>query len=532
MTIALAGVICLQVYWLEKAVDLEKKNFTAQVRRAMLQATAQVERGEAFSMLTDAFVPGLEPFETYVHPGDTFVHGRPGTSVEVYRSKERIATHVVPPHPRHDSMHPRVPVPPNIPGGDSLRLKVVVPPLPPVPPGSPVPPVPPHPPGTADSIIVVNTSDSMIFVRREQHLKSAVKDVWMKYITHTGKATDRVRREEIEHALEENFRDAGITEKFAFAVQDSAGGKFEFLEDSARIPEFRAAGFSAPLFPSDLNPAGEKLVVLLDGHHERIIRALWPQFLVSLLFTLFLVTVFFFTFREALRQKKLSDIRNDFINNMTHEFKTPIATISLAADTVMNEKVIGDAARVRHYAEVITRENKRLNDQVEKVLELALTERNGLQLMKEPLDLNEVLARVIQGMALQVNARGGTIASVLSSAPCTIEGDTFHLERVFLNLLDNAIKYTTGKPEVTVRTSCAGKSVIVDITDNGIGISKDEQGRIFDRFYRVSTGNRHDVKGFGLGLSYVKTIVEKHGGKITVDSKPGQGTTFRVTFTA
>jgi signal transduction histidine kinase len=271
-------------------------------------------------------------------------------------------------------------------------------------------------------------------------------------------------------------------------------------------------------------------VVLLDGHHAKIIQALWPQFLVSLLFTVFLILVFAMTFREALKQKKLSEIRNDFINNMTHEFKTPIATISLAADTVMNDAVIHDPESVRKYAEVIKRENRRMNDQVEKVLELALTERNELEMVNENIDLNELLSRLINVMSLQVNAKNGKISSELNSEPIIISGDAFHLERVFLNLFDNAIKYSKDSPEIIVRTSLKNNIITIEVSDHGIGISSEEQERIFDRFYRVSTGNLHNVKGFGLGLSYVKTIVEKHKGKIEVESKPGKGSTFRITF--
>jgi two-component system phosphate regulon sensor histidine kinase PhoR len=236
------------------------------------------------------------------------------------------------------------------------------------------------------------------------------------------------------------------------------------------------------------------------------------------------------TFREALKQKKLSEIRNDFINNMTHEFKTPIATISLAADTVMNEAVIHDAESVKKYAELIKRENRRMNEQVEKVLELALTERNELEVVKENIDLNELLVRLVNVMALQINAKNGKIISLLSTEKLFINGDSFHLERVFLNLLDNAIKYSKDAPEITVKSFEKDNSIIVEISDRGIGIAAEEQERIFDRFYRVPTGNLHNVKGFGLGLSYVQAIVEKHNGKIEVESKPGTGSTFRIIF--
>jgi signal transduction histidine kinase len=495
MSLALTGVVCLQVFWLLNAVELEKKKFSEQVTSAMLTACKKMESGEALSLLSEAFVPdGNLPPECMQ---DSVVICSPGKTVRIIHNSNSPL-----PSP------PKVPKPP-----DSV-------------------PTPPHPPVIVENDSVVVTSDTgMIMVmNRQQRLKSAVKDVYLKYIMKSGKADERISQKQINDALKESFTNAGITEKFSFVVKDKSTGEFEFVSDSSQLKNFAKADFKTRLFPGDMQPENEELLVLLDGHHARIISTLWPQFLLTFFFTGFLIVIFFMTFREALKQKKLSEIKNDFINNMTHEFKTPIATISLAADTLNNENVVNDPASVRKFSHIIKRENKRMNDQVEKILEMALTEKKELQIEKEKIDLNGLISKVVNEMSLQLESKNGKIKTEFENETCEINGDKFHLERVFLNLLDNAIKYSKKNPEIIIKTKSTANSIAVEISDNGIGIDADEQKRIFERFYRVPTGDIHDVKGFGLGLSYVKTIVKKHDGEISVQSKTGNGSTFSITF--
>lgn len=492
MTIVLAGVISLQAYWLNKAVLFEKKKFTDQVREAMRNATVRIESGEAFNLIAEHYLPPPLP---------------PGTEVRDCVIEKNDSSRVI--RIMHNHLLPHPPLPPDPPPGEMMKIVI-----------------------NDSSVIKEHDSLYNIIIMRGQRMKTAVKDAWMQYVYRPGGAAERTSREAIRKALDESFKNSGLEEHFEFGVKNRETGTLSLLSDSTqpRKNEIAKADFRVPLFPSDLNPKGDELLLTIDDHHARIIRELWPQFLISLLFTISLIAVFFMTFREALRQKKISEIRNDFINNMTHEFKTPIATISLAADTVVNEAVIHDPESVRKYSEIIKRENLRMNEQVEKVLELALTEKKELKLVYEPVDLNELLARLVSVMQLQAESRNGKITFEKNENPVIISGDEFHLEKVFLNLLDNAIKYSRTAPEISISLTQANSSVIAEIKDNGIGIPADEQKRIFDRFYRVPTGDRHDVKGFGLGLSYVKSIVELHNGKAEVESKPGKGSIFRIIF--
>ena len=223
-------------------------------------------------------------------------------------------------------------------------------------------------------------------------------------------------------------------------------------------------------------------------------------------------------------------MKSDFINNMTHELKTPIATISLAADALNNPGVQENKAGIQRYTRIIKEENQRMNRQVERVLQAARFDRNEIDLKKERVNLHELISRAAEHVLLQVQDRAGKLTMELNAVSHELMADRVHLTNIIYNLLDNANKYSPEAPMIKVATSNTDHQVRVTISDKGKGISKADQQRIFTRFYRASTGNLHDVKGFGLGLSYVKETVEAHNGSISVSSKPGKGSTFEVTL--
>lgn len=248
----------------------------------------------------------------------------------------------------------------------------------------------------------------------------------------------------------------------------------------------------------------------------------------SILFTSLILFCFAYTIYVIFQQKKVSEIRNDFINNMTHEFKTPIATISLASDSITNANIIKDENKIRRFVGIIKSENKRMLSQVEKVLQMAQIDRSDVALKKVTLDINELAKIAAENAELKISDRGGEIELILNAKRSTIEADQTHVSNILANLLDNAEKYTKDTPKITIETKDDKDGVRFMITDNGVGIPKDSMKMIFDKFYRVHTGNLHDVKGFGLGLSYVKAMVDAHGGRITVRSEIGKGSTFTV----
>lgn len=272
----------------------------------------------------------------------------------------------------------------------------------------------------------------------------------------------------------------------------------------------------------------EWLIVVVPNVSDIVFESLRPTILIAILFTLVIVTAFYLTVHTMLRQKKLSEIKNDFINNMTHEFKTPIATISLAVDAIKNEKVQRDAEKLGYFSGIIKEENQRMNRQVETILKSALMDRQEVQLNLKPLHVHEIIKDVADNFILRLQEKQGTLETDLRADNDLIEGDEVHISNLVNNLLDNAVKYSKDNvpPRVCLSTVTQGKRFIVRIEDNGIGMSRETVKRIFEKFYRAHTGNIHNVKGFGLGLSYVKTVVEAHEGNIKAESTLGKGSCF------
>jgi two-component system phosphate regulon sensor histidine kinase PhoR len=242
------------------------------------------------------------------------------------------------------------------------------------------------------------------------------------------------------------------------------------------------------------------------------------------------VAVFAYTIMIIFKQKKLSQIKNDFINNMTHELKTPISTISLASQMLQDDTISNTPKTIAHISNVINQESKRLGYQVEKVLQMAIFNEGRLKLRFHLFDLNDLVRNVIMSFDIRIKNKNGILNTELQEMKEQVYGDEVHITNVVFNLLDNAVKYSNEIPEITVATVCSKESVVLSVADKGIGIPREHQDQIFERFFRVPTGNVHNVKGFGLGLSYVKKIVDAHNGKITVESTVSKGTKFSIYF--
>lgn len=243
-----------------------------------------------------------------------------------------------------------------------------------------------------------------------------------------------------------------------------------------------------------------------------------------------MIVIFFFVYTlfVILKQRRLSEIQKDFINNMTHEFKTPISTIAISTEVLKDPSIVHTPERLLSYATIIQNENQRLKQQVERVLQMARLEKEDIGLKKEEVDLHELIRDAVKNISLALTAREGKIEMELNATQSTVLVDKLHFTNVFYNLLDNAIKYNQRIPHIVISTSNDDKQLTVSVSDNGIGIRHEDQRKVFHKFYRVSTGNIHDVKGFGLGLNYVKLMVEKHKGKINLESKPDQGSIFTI----
>ena len=274
----------------------------------------------------------------------------------------------------------------------------------------------------------------------------------------------------------------------------------------------------------------EWLIIVVPSVTDIVYKSLRLPIGIAILFTLVICAAFGLTLRTMLRQKKLSEIKNDFINNMTHEFKTPIATISLAVDAIKNDKVQRDPEKLRYFSSIIKEENQRMNRQVETILKSALMDRQEVQLNKKPLHVHQIIKDVADNFILRLQEKQGALEMDLSATDDLIEADEVHMSNLVNNLMDNAVKYSKENvpPLIKLTTSSNNKKFIIRIDDNGIGMSRETLKRIFEKFYRAHTGNIHNVKGFGLGLSYVKTVIEGHEGSIKAESTPGKGSSFTI----
>jgi two-component system phosphate regulon sensor histidine kinase PhoR len=243
-----------------------------------------------------------------------------------------------------------------------------------------------------------------------------------------------------------------------------------------------------------------------------------------------LVVIFFFVYTlfVILKQRRLSEVQNDFINNMTHEFKTPLATIAISSEVLKDQSIVKNPERLLNYATIIENESQRLKQQVERVLQMAQTEKSDVGIRKENHDIHELIREALKNHSVSLTNKGGEVQLELKANNRMLLVDKLHFVNVISNLVDNAIKYCDREPRISITTLDKEGSIQIDVADNGIGINPENKKKIFTRFYRVPTGNLHNVKGFGLGLNYVKLIVEAHKGKIAVTSEPNKGSTFTI----
>jgi len=274
----------------------------------------------------------------------------------------------------------------------------------------------------------------------------------------------------------------------------------------------------------------ELLVIVVPNVNKIIWKQMYWMITAAVVFTCIIFAAFFITLRALFNQKKLSEIKSDFINNMTHEFKTPLATISLAVDALKNEKVINDRAKMDYFSGIIKDENKRMNKQVETILQAALLDKQEIQLNQKPVRAHDLIHAAINNIQLPLAEKKGKLETHLNATNDLIMADEVHIINIINNLLDNAIKYSKENLLIKLSTQNSNGHFRIKIEDNGIGMNKETLNRIFEKFYRAHTGNIHNVKGFGLGLSYVKSIIDAHKGKIKAESTLGKGSCFAIDF--
>ena len=368
----------------------------------------------------------------------------------------------------------------------------------------------------------------MIIERRLRENAQFIQKVFFRNIP----IEDRLDAEFLEKSIQEELRLQGINLEPKYAVKTFYRGEESIIAGSSDFKTSRKVKeYSHALFPNDYNiPKANYLVLYFPKRSGYLLNLTGIMVIPTFVLTGLLIAIFAYTIFIIFRQKKLSQIKNDFINNMTHELKTPISTISLASQMLQDASISTTPRTIEHISGVINQESKRLSYQVEKVLQMAIFNEGRLKLRFREIELNELVRGVVGNFELRVKNSNGELLSDLQATSDIIRGDEVHITNVVFNLLDNAVKYSNEIPEITVTTESRKESVVLSIADRGIGIAKEYHSQIFERFYRVPTGNVHNVKGFGLGLSYVKKIVDAHNGKIIVESSHNRGTKFSIYF--
>jgi two-component system, OmpR family, phosphate regulon sensor histidine kinase PhoR len=339
--------------------------------------------------------------------------------------------------------------------------------------------------------------------------------------------TMELNKEEVNYALKRSFMFSGIETPFEFAIIKDGKVQDGTFRKSNKS-DFLNSNYMVQLFPDNIIRQNLLVSVIFPERTNYVMGSIAWLLGGSLLFSFIILATFGLSLFFIIRQKKISEMKSDFLNNMTHEFKTPIATISLAADTITNPKVINDEASIRHFIGMIKKENSRMNKKVETILQIASLDKKEIAFKFENISLHSVIERAADTIEIQVHQKNGKINKKLNAKEPVIFGDKEHLINLVNNLLDNALKYSPENPDITVETKNNDKGIILSVEDKGIGMSKNVQSKIFERFYRQSSGNVHDVKGFGLGLNYVRAIIDAHKGNVTVTSEPGKGSRFDI----
>ena len=372
---------------------------------------------------------------------------------------------------------------------------------------------------TINDVQVKEPSNKDVSIQKKQMI-----DNFITRFFHNGTITSKLNPETLNKIISRRLNNRGINLKYEFAVLDNNSQPILNSKDYSNKSNFRP--YTTQLFPDDLFTPPNYLTIYFPAEKSYHFKSLGILATSTVMLLLLIIVSFIVTIYIIFKQKKLSEIKNDFIGNMTHELKTPISTISLASQMLNDSSIPMELKVSNNLSEIITKETKRLGYQVEKVLQMAIFDRGQIKLKLKEIDFNELIDNVINNFNLQIENIKGKLEIKKNANNTTVNVDNVHFSNVMSNLIDNAIKYSAEKPEITIETYNKTDNLVVKVTDQGIGISKENQKKIFEKFYRVPTGNIHNVKGFGLGLSYVKKIVDEHGCKISVTSEQGKGSTF------
>jgi len=505
MSIALIGIISVQVFWIKNTIQITEEQFTSNVKFALAKVSEDIKERE--------FEEFYDDISERVSPGNKLNYS--DISKFIY---EKIDTTNNEKFTYSQSIiEQNYKVPTEFFENDSIDFKEIF---------------------SKEEIVIekgqildnhgrlVNPpKESYVKIGRFDKAQRAKLEPAFDAITSKLPIHKRVSNEEITYRLTNELEVRGIDTDFKYGIYSNG------LATQVKSGYFRkesGKSYKVPMFADVDGNSNFQLFVTFPEKKNFILGSISKILLLSAFFVFIIILAFVSALYQLVRQKQISEIKTDFINNMTHEFKTPIATINLALDAIKNPKIIEDKEKVLRYVKMIRDENKRMHAQVENVLRISKLEKNQLDVSKEKVDVHDIIEEAITHVELLVDNKGGFIKVDLNAGLTEILGNEFHLNSVIVNMLDNAIKYSVDAPKINISTENINSNIIIKIKDQGIGMNKNVQKNIFKKFYREERGNIHNVKGHGLGLSYVKKIIEIHQGEIFVESEKGAGSTFSV----
>ena len=503
MVVSLLGIITVQIFWIRSSIEMREEQFSTSVKFALARVSENIQKRE-FKENISRYAPLIDSMQKSKESNvRDFVFQQIDTSRnEIFTFRQSILesnykTQISPFDT--DTINFRTFL-----SREETQIEKIE--------------------FTSKDFSELSPKDRMVKVERlDKYDKLELESIFKNIVARTP-IHDRVSTNEIRMNLDNELRARNIDTQFEFGV---------FNEDlitkvkSGKFVQKRGYTYNVPLFMTD-DSIDYDLYVSFPDKKEYILSTISWILILSAVFIFIIIVSFASALYQLIRQKQISEIKTDFINNMTHEFKTPIATINLAIDSIRNPKIIDNKEKVIRYAEMIREENKRMHAQVENVLRISKLEKNQLDLSKDVVDFHDIIEDALTHVDLIIRDRGGKIEKKLEAIQTEILASKFHMTNVITNMLDNAIKYSEGAPKIVVETENAGNTIVLKISDNGIGMSKNVQRKVFNKFYREQTGNIHNVKGHGLGLSYVKSIVERHQGNVYVESEKGKGSTFTI----
>lgn len=492
--LAISGLILIQLYWIKNAISITDQQFRYQANKALESVVLELEKKELIRNIVEEIDPASSDSITAIVPANSPL----ARKLRGYHPDSELLR-------MYGLNNPEQPI-----AITSSGHKIFI-------------------TTSEDSFSAVGTEPSFQIPNSEISGRVSnrivfLEEIMEKVLLNTPDIRERIDPEDVNHQLRTALNNVGIYLDYEFSIRSGLYGIIWSTPGFTNKPGTNK--FIIQLFPNDPVPGQNQIVMYCRQENQYKFEKIGNLGFLSLLFTSSLLILATGTFIVIFRQKKLSEIRNDFINNMTHELKTPISTISLASQMMADKSIPAREKDIDQLATMISDESTRLRQQVEKVLQMAIFEKVKMKLNLTGMDIHRIIDKAVDNFRLQIASRNGIVTKDYRADSFIAMVDEVHFRNAISNLIDNAIKYSKDKPEITITTRNIKRGIQITVEDNGIGIKKENFRRVFEKFYRVPSGNVHNVKGFGLGLSYVKKIIDEHSGHIKVESQLNKGTKF------